>query len=624
MVTTHLSVEALHEELARTEGELRLIAEVSDMIGRAAPLRATLDQIAARVAGLLATPYAAILLLTLDGRQMTIEGAYGLAEPYIAVINRHGLAQNGLGGLPSLEVCRSGRPLVLDNMPADPHLAHFHEAQRLQGISSMVAVPLRGPGGSIGTLNCYHPQPGHFVARDVELLARVAAHAARAIHNAHLVERLNASVGRLSQMNRVIQGQNAILARADAVHRQLTALVLDEGGLPAIVQSLAGLLGCGVALYDAHLAPLTGAPAPRDGDPAPVSLDRRTVAPPAAAGGHTIARVPKGPGVSADALLCPVSARGKTLGYLAVPDGPVTAGELERRTLEHGATVCAVELLRQRVGQEVAWRQSAALLDDLLAGRLGGDELGLRARQLGVSLDGPHRLLLVGLAAEVPPAGEGHAGDLRQHLAELVGRAAHRLLPRALVAGRGGEVAVLLPCQPGAPECAGELMGAVAEAGRQHLPPLALAAGLSGPAEGPADLARAYGEAGEALAVIRHLGAAGSLLSYDEVGVLGLLVRGGTRDELLRLAHRRLDALASYGARRGVDLLGTLECYLRSGCNPRRVAEQLYLHPNTVKHRLRLIAVAAGADLDDMGLLLELQLAMLVRRLHPAAFAAAG
>ncbi|HMQ34089.1 MAG TPA: helix-turn-helix domain-containing protein [Chloroflexaceae bacterium] len=619
MTATHLSVEALHEELARTEGELRLVAEVSDMIGRAAPLRAILDRIAARVAELLATPYAAILLLTLDGRQMTIEGASGLAEPYIAVINRHGLARNGLAGLPSLEVCRSGRPMVWDDMPSDPHLAHFHEAQRLQGISSMVAVPLRGPGGAIGTLNCYHPQPGHFVARDVELLARVAAHAAGAIHNARLVERLNASVSRLSQMNRVVQGQNATLARADAIHRRLTALVLDEGGLAAIVQTLAGLLGCGVALYDAQLAPLTSAPAPRPDAPAPVSLDQRLVAPPA--GRRAITGVARGPGVSGDALLCPVSARGKTMGFLAVPDCAATTGELERRTLEHAATVCAVELLRQRVGQEVAWRQRAALFDDLLAGRLGADELDLRARQLGVSLEGPHRLLLVGVADEAPAAGERHAGDLRRLLAELVGREAHQRLPRALVAVRGAQVAALLPCQPGAPECADELMRAVAEAGRQQTPPLALAGGLSGPAEGAAGFARAYGEASEALAVLARLGSDGSLLRYDEVGVLGLLVRGGTRDELLRLARRHLDALLAYEARRGVGLVATLECYLRSGCNPQRAAEQLFVHPNTVKHRLRLIAAHTGANLDDMGQLLELQLALLVRRLQPGAFA---
>ncbi len=613
MTATHLSVEALYEELARTEGELRLVAEVSDMIGRGTPLRAILDRIAARVAELLSTPYAAILLLTLDGRQMTIEGACGLSEAYISVINRHGLASDSIAGLPSLEVCRTGRPAILNDMPSDPEMAHFHEAQRLQGISSMVVVPLQGPNGPIGTLNCYHPQPGHFDARDVELLSRVAAHAAGAIHNARLVERLNASVSRLSQMNHVVQGQNAMLARADAIHRQLTALVLDEGGLAAIVQTLAGLLGCGVALFDAQMAPLTSAPAPRPDGPPPVTLDRGLAAPPA--GRQALSRLPKGRGVSADALVCPVSARGKIMGFLVVSDCSATSGELEQRTLEHAATVCAVELLRQRVGQEVAWRQSAALLDDLLAGRLGADELVVRARQLGVSLEGPHRLLLVGLAGEAWP-GEPYAGDIRRHMAELVERAVHQRLPRALVAVRDAHVVALLPCQPGAPEPADELMQAIVA------PPLELAAGLSGPAEGAAGLARAYGEASEALAVLTHLGAEGALLRHDEVGVLGLLVRGGTRDELLRLAHRRLDALLAYEARRGVDLVATLECYLRSGCNPQRAAELLFVHPNTVKHRLRLIAGHTGANLDDMRQLLELQLVLLVRRLQPGEFAA--
>lgn len=610
---------ALHEELARKDGELRLVAEVSDLIGCAAPIGAILDRIAARVAGLLDTPYAAILLITVDGRQMTIAGAYGLADAYIAVINRHGLDRDGIAGLPSFEVYRSGRPRIWDDMPGDPHLAHFHEAQRLQGVSAMVVVPLWGPDGPIGTLNCYHPQPCHFGERDVELLTRVAAHAARAIHNANLVERLNASVRRLSEMNAVVQRQNETLARSDAIHRRLTALVLDEHGLEAIVRALSGLVGCPVCLYDAAGSLLTSA-APAGAAPLPAfGLHGRRGA--WGGPGQAVVRVPAGTVAAVDLLVCPVRARGKTLAFLVAPDSAATAGELERRALEHAATVCAVELLRQRVGQEVAWRQRAAFLDDLLAGRLrGAGAIVLRARQLGFTLEGPARMLLVGLKAGAAPADDDQVGERGQQLVELVGRIAQQQ-PQALVVARGAQVAVLLPDAPDAPTPAHALAALIVAAGRARQPAVELAVGLSGLALDGDGLARAYGEAAEALAVLTHLAGEASMLAHDEVGVLGLLVRGATRDELLRLAHQRLDALLSYGERRGVDLVTTLERYLRCGCHAQRTAELLFVHPNTVKHRLRLAGEQTGLDLDDMRQLLELQLALLVRRLHPAAFA---
>lgn len=631
-MTQPLSDETLPEELERKDRELRLIAEVSALIGRAAPLRSILDRIAARVAELLNTPYAAILLLTLDGRQVTIEGAFGLAAPYIAAVNRRGLPRDDVATLPSLEVCRTGRPQIWNNMPADPRVAFLHEAQRTQGISAMIVVPLVGPDGPIGTLNCYHPQPGHFGAHEIQLLTRFGAHAAQAIHNAHLVERLNASVRRLSQMNDLVQRQNHILARSEAIHRQLSALVLEEQGLGAIVATLAGLLGCGVRLYDADLALLDAAePAPPGGPPAPL-LAPQLLGPgsPLGAGRQSLVSLAAGPGVSAPALVCPIAARGKTLGFLAVPATAVSEGELERRALEHAATVCAVELLKQRVGQEMAWRQRAAFLDDLLAGRLGEpDEIRRRAQALGSGLDGRYRLALVApdqLAAYVE--GRQLAGqqvvDLKQQLAEVVARAAQQASPQSIVLPRGEQLGVLLPCPPGAGAGCAALAAAIIAAVGGQLPGLSASVGLSGEAGGAAALARAYHEAEEALAVVRNLGGSGAALGYDELGVYSLILRGSARADLLRLAHRWLDGLAAYERRRGVDLIATLEQYLAQGCNPQRVAEALFVHPNTVKHRLRLVREQTGLALDDTRQLLELQLALLVRRLHPAEFAGQG
>jgi sugar diacid utilization regulator len=614
-----LAEEALREELARKDRELRLVAEVSDMIGRAAPLRDILDRVAAAAADILATPYAAILLLTLDGRQLTIEGSHGLAESYINAVNRHGLQLDGPEVLPSLEVCRSRRPQVWRDLSADPRVGFLHEAQRLQGVRAMVVVPLNGPDGPIGTLNCYHSQAGHFGPDDVELLVRAAAHAAQAIHNARLIEQLSATVRRLSETQAVIQRQNAILTRSDAIHRRLSALMLDEQGLEPIVRTLADLLGCGVQLYDARLAPLTAAPPP-PGGPAAVRVDPRLLAADSALGvrPHAIAHRHAGPHLSAPALICPIGARGRTLGFLVVPATGATDGELERRALEHAATICAVELLRQRVGREVAWRQQAALLDDLLAGRLTGSaEIRLRVRDLGHALDGAFRVALV--QARARPAA-GQPDDLRQQLAEAVAAVARRAPWHALVVPHGERVALLLPAAA-LPDGGAALGAALAAAARRDLAGCTLAVGVSAAGEDPAELAGAYRQAEDALAVLANLGCGQELLCYDDLGVYALLLRSTARAELLRLAHRWLDGLASYERRRGLDLAATLECFLGNACSVQRTAAALFVHPNTVKHRLQLVAEHCGADLGDTRQLLELQLALLVRRLHPGEFA---
>jgi DNA-binding PucR family transcriptional regulator len=422
-----------------------------------------------------------------------------------------------------------------------------------------------------------------------------------------------------------VQHQNATLTRSDAIHRRLTALVLEAQGLEAIVQTLATLLGCGVQLYDAQLLSLTAAPPPRTDGPPVVSLDPRLLNAGVTLGAapQSIVRLRRGPLVSAPALLCPIGARGKTLGFLVVPATAAMDGELERRAIEHAATICAVELLKQRVGQEVAWRQRAAFLDDLLAGRLSDhDEVRQRARQLGYSLEGHSRLLLArvdGLAGSVArqQLGAQQAGDLKQQLAETMARVAQQLHAQAIIAPRGEHLAVLLPAPAGDADAPARMGAALIEAVARDFPDLSASVGLSGLAAGPEGFARAYREAEEALAVIGCLGAAGTLLSHDEIGFYSLILRGSAREDLLRLSRRWLDGLADYRRRRGVDLIATLDCYLRNGCNPQRAAAALFVHPNTVKHRLRLIAERTGADLADTSQLLELQLALLVHRLLP-------
>jgi TolA-binding protein len=137
----------------------------------------------------------------------------------------------------------------------------------------MAAVPLNGPQGIIGTLNCYRNPPQSFSAEDVALLETVASYAAVAIHNAYLIDQLNASVTRLREMNQVIQQQHEILARSEDIHQRLTALVLAERGLTAIGETLAVLLGCGVCLYNQHLEAIVSAAAPQPEAPGPVALD---------------------------------------------------------------------------------------------------------------------------------------------------------------------------------------------------------------------------------------------------------------------------------------------------------------------------------------------------------------
>ena len=131
---------------------------------------------------------------------------------------------------------------------------------------------------------------------------------------------------------------------------------------------------------------------------------------------------------------------------------------------------------------------------------------------------------------------------------------------------------------------------------------------------------RGHGEALDALALAKRLGRSAAIVWFDDLGVFSLLMRSDHADDLLRFAHRRLDPLIEQERRRAKDLVKTIEIYLRHGCSPRRTADRLAVHANTVKHRLSQIRDLIGVDFDDTQQLLELELALMVRRMAGSTF----
>ena len=91
------------------------------------------------------------------------------------------------------------------------------------------------------------------------------------------------------------------------------------------------------------------------------------------------------------------------------------------------------------------------------------------------------------------------------------------------------------------------------------------------------------------------------VMAYEELGPYKYLLRMSL-DADVRDAHRDAVArLAEYDRQRSTSLLPTLEEFLRRRGNISATAEALYVHPNTLRQRLRRIMELSGIDLrrDD-------------------------
>ncbi|MYV39952.1 diguanylate phosphodiesterase, partial [Streptomyces sp. SID1328] len=113
------------------------------------------------------------------------------------------------------------------------------------------------------------------------------------------------------------------------------------------------------------------------------------------------------------------------------------------------------------------------------------------------------------------------------------------------------------------------------------------------------------------LDALHLLGRGGDGAAAEDFGFLGLLL-AGDRD-IGGFVERTIGPLVAYDARRGTDLLRTLDAYFAAAMSPARTKDVLHVHVNTVAQRLERVGRLLGEDWQTPSRLLEIQLAL---RLH--------
>lgn len=129
------------------------------------------------------------------------------------------------------------------------------------------------------------------------------------------------------------------------------------------------------------------------------------------------------------------------------------------------------------------------------------------------------------------------------------------------------------------------------------------------------DIIILYHEARTALDIARgqHLHTAPYV--YEHGGLAELIVGSSMTEHFRSFANGLFAPLAAQDARSHGRLIETLAAFVAANGNVLHAAEQLYIHRNTLKYRLRQIEKALGGSLDDPDLRLKLQLALYIRRL---------
>ncbi len=128
------------------------------------------------------------------------------------------------------------------------------------------------------------------------------------------------------------------------------------------------------------------------------------------------------------------------------------------------------------------------------------------------------------------------------------------------------------------------------------------------------DLPDAYREARQALIVGSMVhGEKEFITGYGDLGIKRLLYLMIDHPELDRFYEENLAPLEAYDAEWESELIPSLRVYLEHGANLNSAARALFIHRHTLRYRLEQIADILKADIDSQEVLLNLQIAFLIR-----------
>ncbi|MBQ0893310.1 GAF domain-containing protein [Micromonospora sp. U56] len=560
---------AVAERLAerdRRERELTALYETAGDLSSRHDLEEVLQAIVTRARGLLGTEAAYLMLIDRQRGDTYVRVTDGIRTDAFKAARLDMGA--GLGGL----VAQTRRPYATPDYPGDRRFKHTVDAiVNAEGLIAVLGVPVLLREEVIGVLFAANRRQRPFADSEVALLISLATHAAIAIETASLFADVRA--------------HSDLVERAGSVHERLTAVAAGGGRLPDLAAAVAEALDSAVVVADPALRALAAAGTSEE--PAAITGGLATACRAALTTQATV--------ITADGCATPVTAGTQPLAVLAARRGDLD--NADQRTFERAALVVAILLLTQRQLAEAEQRVRGDLLTDLLADtQPDSDGLRRRARLLGIDLDTPH----VVVVAE-PVSGK----DLRLAVSALTGWAGER-------GGLGGEhgrtVVLLVPAAD--PQSAAEHGG-----DRARCAGCAVTVTATGPAAGPAPIRDAHREARQCVDVLTALGRTGSVATPQDLGVFGILFGPSGRDRIQRFITATLAPVLEHDARRGTDLLGTMEAYFDADTSHARAAAALFIHPNTLYQRIERINGLLGDGWRSGDQALQNQLAIKLHRI---------
>ncbi|MDD4169405.1 MAG: XylR N-terminal domain-containing protein [Desulfotomaculaceae bacterium] len=433
-----------------------------------------------------------------------------------------------------------------------------------------------------------------------------------------------------SHDNENISEQNTALKQSIVIHEQINRMVLDGDNLLAIASKVSQIIGGTIFVEDQSFRPVayfsptmaTGKDLPAQGDCSTRDIfnnwshnllastliqEKRTIILSAETSKKPFAR-----------LISPIVIGQDLLGYVSFFKTSGKFTWLDRVTLERAAAVFALKMRQTRTVAETEARLKVDLVEDLIKGNFDSETSIIeKASCLGYNLNQPHNLLIINVdkfktLIDLFGGVEKQLLRFKNLLCNTVNLALDACSLHGTVTAKGNNVIVITELDPNATCTSTDLAHAIQERVRQRFlkQKITVSIGIGRTCHTPSDFELSYQEARRALTIIKGLNQTDTVVSYDNLGIYGLLFYNTNQQNLLDFMKKQLGKLLEYDAKYQSQLVETLHLYFRHDGNIKDAADAAAVTPSGFKYRLGKISEVGSFNLKESDKRFDLQMAL--------------
>ncbi|PWC61351.1 PucR family transcriptional regulator [Azospirillum sp. TSH7] len=398
------------------------------------------------------------------------------------------------------------------------------------------------------------------------------------------------------------------LQRALEVNTSLLRQALEDGAMATLLPLFRDLLPYSIVIVDftANLVTADRAPCGSDiGDadwqaavatslgPSIMKAARDAIDHPAA-GEATLFWEVGGKRIRTAPRIDPLTADGEVVGALMIFPGPQPYGQSDQLLLDGIKHALSIQMLRNVIRFRYENRTLTDLFLELVERRWRDHrDIGERALRLGLNLDLPTQMIVVGLPGRSPRAVSA-AADLHLPVQRLLAPSG---VTGTLVTVPAGLVCLIPAVDERSQGPVKRLMAQIARsvANILHAEPFIV---LTSRCTAPPDYAEAWERSWRMIRIAEEFGRPG-VLDARQFGPLPMLLAAANTHEVRGYVADSIGALVEYDRRHGTPYLETLSAYLKTGCRTKACSDQLGVHVTTLRYRLTRIAELFGIDVES-------------------------